>query len=186
MSAPVKRGRSSLILFLTGALLGSFFDGFHTHSGTTYYTHPWVFKMAWWVPLLFGGATWAIGDSHVRCDRVLRRFQRVLSWPPILAGLFLFGVIYYLSGYSHSPLKFYFILGGSLFLWILFDRTGQGILLGLGTGIIGSLVEITLTHFDYFHYTSPDRWGIPYWLPFLYFGASVAVGNLGRKLNERS
>jgi hypothetical protein len=102
----------------------------------------------------------------------------------VMAGLLIFGILYFASGFLPVSLKFYFILGGALLIWLLFDRSWQGALLGLGTGLAGSCVEITLTHFDYFHYTSPDRWGIPYWLPFLYVGASVAVGNLGRKLSE--
>jgi hypothetical protein len=179
-----KNIRSSLILFFTGAVLGSIFDGFHTHSGTTFYPHPWFLKMAWWVPLLFGAATWAIGDSHVKMDRVLARDKRGMSGSRVIIGLFIFGIIYFNSGFIHNSLKFYFTIGGALFLWLIFDRTWQGVLLGLLTGVAGSCVEITLTHFHFFQYTSPERWGIPYWLPFLYFGASVAVGNLGRLLWE--
>ena len=173
---------SSAILFITGALLGSFFDGFHTHSGTTFYSHPWILKMAWWVPLLFGSATLAIGDSHARFDSLLGRNKEIPSWTAVFVGLIIFGMIYCASGFLPQSLKFFFTLGGALFLWLLFDRTWQGIMLGVGTGLAGSLVEITLIHFDYFHYTNPDHWGIPDWLPLLYFGASVSVGNLGRKV----
>src|SRR5262245_44334239 len=42
--------------FLCGDFVGSGLDGLHNYSGNTVYTRGWVGKMAWWTPLLFGGA----------------------------------------------------------------------------------------------------------------------------------
>jgi insulin-induced protein len=176
--------KKQLLLFLIGAVLGSFYDGFHTYSNTTYYPNPWILKMAWWVPLNFGLAILAVADSHVSLDRTLKRKGRGLSWAAVLSGLALFGVLYFTSGFLPRPSaeKAVILWLGAVFLWILFDRTWQGVLLGILTGVVGSLVEITMTSLGLFFYVRPDFHGIPCWLPALYFGASVTVGNLGRKL----
>src|SRR4030095_8726593 len=172
-----------IILFILGAILGSFYDGFHHHSGTTYYPNPWIFKMAWWVPLNFGLAILAVANSHVLMDRILKRSSRPLSWGLVVLGLAFFGAVYWMSGFLPTDrLKYLWVYTGAAIIWLLFDRTWQGIVLALLTGIAGSAVEITLIALKLFFYVRPDFMGIPYWLPGLYFAASVTVGNLGRKL----
>lgn len=175
---------ASFQLFLIGALLGAICDGFHTHSGTTFYPEPLILKMAWWVPVLFGSAALTIGLTHVLGDRLLKRPNKNVSWPSVITGLLLFIALYYISGFLRTDWQTkLLVLGiGNSILWLLYDRTWQGSFLALGTALVGCYVEIYLSQQGLFSYTHPHIWGIPYWLPFLYVGASVTVGNLARKI----
>src|SRR5262245_22716718 len=124
--------KKQLLLFILGAILGSFYDGFHTHSGTTYYPDSWILKMAWWVPLNFGLAILAVANSHVLIDRVLGRPDRPQSWVSVVLGLFLFGVVYWLSGFLPTDsMKYLWVYTGALLIWLMFDRTWQGLVLAL-------------------------------------------------------
>src|SRR5712671_140330 len=57
-------GRAAVPLGALGATVGPVLDGFHTWSGTTWYTSPGWLRTVWWCPLLFGGAALAIGLSR--------------------------------------------------------------------------------------------------------------------------
>ena len=66
--------------------------------------------------------------------------------------------------------------------WLLTGRGWQNLLLSLVTAITGTLVEMTLVASGAFSYLQPDILGVPYWLPFMYACASLAIGDLGRSL----
>lgn len=192
----MKKLKLFLILFAIGAIIGSFFDAFHTHSGTTFYTKVWLLKMAWWVPLLFGSSAVLIGFTHLDFDLRLRNSPLRLSWFEVIAGFLAFGALYFASAFinpiadgftlfhlSHSN-KIVFLGLGAFLIWLAFERSWIGFMLGIATTVVGCTVESTLTGLNQFHYVKPDFLRIPYWLPFLYFAASVAVGNVARKLNQ--
>lgn len=61
-----------------------------------------------------------------------------------------------------------------------FDRIWQGAAMALGTGVGGVVVEATLVRLGLFHHRRPDVGGLPVWLPLLYVGGPVAIGNLAR------
>ncbi|MGZ3440751.1 MAG: hypothetical protein ACXVDD_14610 [Polyangia bacterium] len=48
-----------LVLALVGAAICTVCDHLHATHGVLYYTHPVVWDQAWWVPLLFTGASLA-------------------------------------------------------------------------------------------------------------------------------
>src|SRR5205823_4099403 len=60
-------------LFLLGATLGTALDALEVYSGVERYPRPVLFGVAWWVPLLFGAATIAIGCSHPLVDPLILR-----------------------------------------------------------------------------------------------------------------
>src|SRR5579863_6353187 len=60
-----------LLLFLIGAIVGSLLDAFHVYSNIDRYPKPAFMGLAWWAPLLFGGAGVAIGYSHPLVDPLL-------------------------------------------------------------------------------------------------------------------
>lgn len=173
------------ILFVLGAVMGAIYDGFHTFSGTLVYTSPWILRMAWWVPLLLGSAGAAIGISHLSFDaRFPHRPPYPLTGPHVLLGIVLFGAQYFMSGFLQIPNGSQLVLQAvvSAQIWYLFDRSRPGVFLAVMTGACGTLTEITLIHFGLFYYTEPDIFGVPFWLPFIYTSASVAVGNVARTL----
>jgi hypothetical protein len=180
MVMPTKLAR----LFAFGAVIGPVLDGFHTHSGTTFYPRPVVLRMAWWVPLLFGAAAVAIGLSHVRLDRLLRRPRPALSGPGVALGILGFAGFYFLSAFlpAASVAKLALLAAGYAVLFLQWDRTWQGLVLAVLTALSGCAVEFALSRAGAFGYLRPDVVGLPLWLPALYLLASLCVGNLGRKL----
>ena len=55
--------------------------------------------------------------------------------------------------------------------------------MALVTAIAGPVTEIVLINkLGLYHYSHPTWWGIPTWIPWVYFCGSAAVGNLGRKV----
>lgn len=180
----MSQGKFVLWLFLLGATLGSFMDGFHTYSHTTAYTNPVFLKMAWWVPLLFGSAYVFIGVSHVDFYKFFKPKKEFLGWDRVILSFFLFALVYFASAFLHTENSFKVILlySSAILIWMFFSGNWQGILLAVLTGLAGSSVEILLSHYKTFSYLQPDIWGIPYWLPSLYMCGSIAGGNLVRKL----
>lgn len=73
-----------------------------------------------------------------------------------------------------------------MLVWVACDRSRAGLLLAIGTAIVGCFVEVALTSLDAFHYVHPDAGPIASWLPWIYVTASVAVGNLGRFLSDNA
>src|SRR5437588_2870568 len=175
------RGLVILWLFLLGATLGTALDSLHVHSGVERYPMPVLFGLAWWVPLLFGAAAVAIGYSHPMVDSLLhneRPSHRLSSSFGELTWLLLAYLI------SASALES-IVKAGLLFLiylnfWLLMGGGWQNLLLSLVTAITGTLIEMILVASGAFSYLHPDILGVPYWLPFIYACASLAVGDLGR------
>jgi len=186
-----------LILFITGFCLGPIGDYFHVQTETTGYPLDryayYFFGLPYWVPLIFGMAAVAVGLSHPWLDQILpgdpsRPGARNGSWA--LGGVLIFLALYVASGLLPGP-------AGSandalmgmlaLMVWAMLDRTWQGIFLGIVTALSGTLVEILMVQADLFFY-HPGRdnlFGVPSWLPWLYFAASVTLGNFGRYLTLR-
>jgi hypothetical protein len=177
------RGLTIFWLFLLGATLGTVLDALHVHSGIERYPMPVLFGLAWWVPLLFGAAAVAIGYSHPMVDPLLhhqRPAHRLSSSFGELAWLLLAYLI------TASTLES-IVKAGLLFLiyfnfWLLVGGGWQSLVLSLVTAITGTLIEMILVASGAFSYLHPDILGVPYWLPFIYASASLAVGDLGRSL----
>jgi len=74
---------AAIRLALLGATLGVALDWVHVATGTTAYTSPAVLGLAWWVPLLFGGAAVAMGLA-----RPLAEIVRGVTDPAIKKDLY--------------------------------------------------------------------------------------------------
>jgi MFS family permease len=178
--------KNFLIFFILGAILGPLCDGFHSHQGILYYPKVWEFKMAWWVPFLFGGATLSIAYSHTHLDLIFFKKIKTLPWNLTYLALLSFIGMYFLSSILNFSTLINSVLLYSLAIlcWFLFNRTLFGFIIALLTAITGSLVEISLIYTENFFYF--DQYshflGIPYWLPALYIAASIGVGAFGRKV----
>lgn len=177
---------SWVVLFIFGAIFGAFCDGFHTHSGTEVYPHPWLFMMAWWVPLLFGSATVAIAASHLAFDERTRHRPRFVAGGEVISGVALFAVLYFVSGFMKTDLLPKLIVMGVFALahWQILEGTISGLKLAFATALVGCLVEIILIKLGLFYYTAPDFLGLPLWLPFLYVTASVTTANMARVMTR--
>jgi hypothetical protein len=172
------------LLFVAGAVLLSFFDGFHTHSGTIEYPHPLILRMAWWTPLLFGATAAGGGWVYARAYERLGGDRRTAPWP-LLAGAFCgFGSLYFATGFWAAPdaVKLAALAAGAIVLWLLVDRSWQGALLAVPTVVGGCAVEIALVHASAFRYVDGRLLGVAAWLPGLYLAAAPAVGQLARRV----
>lgn len=171
-------------LYAFGAVVGALLDGIHTHSGMTEYAAPWIWMMAPWTPPLFGFAAVAIASSHVLSDRAFPRRAAVPSWLACAAGIVVFSIAYYASGYlpAGNVTKAVLLFSMAVAAWLYWDRSPQGIALALIAGVCGVLAEHFLTVVGAFHHVYPDFLDVPYWLPTLYMVGSVTIGNVGRRM----
>ncbi|MBA2287338.1 MAG: hypothetical protein H0W02_17850 [Ktedonobacteraceae bacterium] len=178
-----------LWLFLLGATLGTGLDAIYVYTGIESYATPVFFGLAWWVPLLFGAAAVAIGVSHPRFDLLLQRGRRPPGLSDSLGALAWLLLAYLIGATSLQSLAKFGLLALVYFnFWLLTGRSWQNLALSIVTAITGTLIEmilVTAGAFSYRH-TSPDMIGVPYWLPWLYACASLAVGGLGRSFMSLS
>lgn len=186
----------AILLFVLGALLGPVGDYFHVASRTTIYPSRaflWdvsLFGMPVWVPALFGVATIVIGLTHPALDRLFgapKGRPGARSWLGASSGLVIFLGLYAASAYLPLATGGWrdVALGlGALSIWAIWDGTWGGLVLGAMTAVAGCAVELGLVRGGVFGY-APENGnvlGIASWLPWLYLGASVTVGNIGRRL----
>jgi len=174
--------RQPLGLFAAGATLGTVLDGVHVATATTRYAEPAFWGLAWWAPLLFGGAALAIGTSHTLIDLLLGREVRP-DGRRVALGLGLLLVLWATSGLvKPAPAALWILAPASLAMWWALDASAVGLVLALATASSGVAVEATLVSAGAFAYVEPDAGRVASWLPWLYVAASVAVGNLARWL----
>lgn len=176
------------LLFLFGATVLVVCDGFHSYSDTTEYTHPVLFRAAWWVPLLFASAGGGGGLAYTRAYRALGGPERLTPWTVLVPVLLAFVGIYFASGFWRvdNVTKLLGLGAGALALFVIADRSWQGAVLAVAAAIVGFCVEATLVALGTFRYTSPDVLGIPFWLPGLYLASGPSVGQLARRVLDEA
>ena len=170
-------------LFLAGAICGTALDVFHVYSSIERYHRPAFLGIAWWVPLLFGFATVFIGYSHPFIDPLIHNIRRPRRLITSIAELSWLLLAYVIAASTFTSISKAILLGLIYFnFWLLTGRGWRNLLLSVVTAITGTLIEMTLVAAGAFSYLQPDILGIPYWLPFMYACASLAIGDLGRSL----
>jgi hypothetical protein len=174
--------REAIGLVAAGAVFGTLLDGVHVATSTTRYAHPALLGLAWWVPLLFAGASLAIGVSHHLVDVILDRDVRPTT-PRVVAGMVLLLLLWATSGLvKPAHLALWILAPASVLMWLALDGSAVGLVLALATAASGVAVEAMLAAAGAFTYVAPDAGRVASWLPWLYVAASVAVGNYARWL----
>jgi hypothetical protein len=169
-------------LLLAGALFGTLLDSVHVATTTTRYAHPAFFGLAWWAPLLFAGASLAIGVSHRLIDEVLGRDVHPTT-ARVVAGMALLLLLWATSGLvKPARLALWILAPASVLMWLALDGSAVGLVLAIATAACGVAVEAMLVSAGGFTYVVPDAGRVASWLPWLYVAASVAVGNYARWL----
>jgi len=181
-SSDLKWSRGFFALLLLGATLGAALDGIHTHFGATRYTHPVLLRMAWWVPLLFGGA-FSIGLIAPLLERRFSAARKRPSPAATLLAVSLFVVAYFVSVAPFSwplvSLLLVAIFGAGFFIC---DRSRIGLFIAIGAAIGGPLFEVFLVGQGAFEHLQPTFLRVPGWLPALYLCAAVGLTTLARFL----
>jgi hypothetical protein len=163
------------VLVALGATLGTALDAIHTHFGATSYTHPILFRAAWWTPPLFAGA-YASGIARPLLDR-----DPAPSGFKVGLGMALFIGAYWMTV---APLPWLvraaviavlFVAG----FWIC-DRTRSCLIVAGIAAVCGPAVEIALVRAGTFVHHEVHALGIPGWLPLLYATASPGLGTLAK------
>lgn len=157
------------------------------------------------MPLLFGVAGLVIGLGYPLLDEQLGGSwagppaggapqPATPSWAKVLVCIALFALQYGASGALEAPLRGPGALTPPLALdallclaalatYRVFDRTPAGLALSLATALGGPGIEVALINGPHLYaYSHPDWWGIPSWIPWVYFAGGPAVGLLGRRV----
>lgn len=180
----------ALIFAGLGLTMGTLLDAFHVYNDTASYFRvamiPYL-RVAWYVPLEFTAAGLAVGLLRPELDEELRRKRSDLPAAQVLLGLGLLVVAWGGSGVLTKQGVPNYLIGVALLViavgaWGLFDRTREGVIAAFITGGMGVVVESSISWGGTYHYTHPDFWRVPLWLPILYFTVCIAGGNLGRFL----
>jgi MFS family permease len=178
--------RAFFVMLLLGATLGAALDGIHTHFGATRYANPIVLRMAWWVPLLFGGA-FCIGLLRPLLDRRLSRAAPRPSLEKTVLAVALFVLAYFVTVVPLPwPVVSAILTAIFLFGWWRCDGSRVGFLIALGAAVGGPLFEMFLIVNGAFVHLHPVFFHLPGWLPFLYLCAAVGLTTLARYLVEKT
>lgn len=174
--------RAFFALLLLGSTLGAALDGIHTHFGATRYANPVLLRMAWWVPLLFGGA-FCIGLIAPFLEQRSKRQRARPSLAITVLAVSLFIVAYFVSvaplSWPIVTLLLVAIFGAG---WWLCDRSWIGLAIALGASIGGPLFELFLVENGAFVHLQPAFFSVSGWLPALYLCAAVGLTTLARYL----
>lgn len=165
-----------------------------------------------WVPVLFGVAGVILGVGYPYLDDIVQTpvdspaqasvLRARGSWGWVHLCISLFVIQYWLSGVldqwlagqdlqevqstlgtisQRVPDVVLLTYAGAH--WWVFDRTHQGLAMSLLTAVCGPGIEVALINMLHlYHYSHPSLWGVPTWIPWVYFCGGPAVGNLGRRV----
>ena len=160
---------------------------YRLNDSTKHSSHSSVYKSQ--VPFLFFLAGVIMSTLTVLLDDWLQTPMDKLRPAPqeVLKAVSLFSFQYYVSGllsgiYLLDPLQINLVVFGLATLcYLRFDRTWAGLAVGAATAAFGPVIELALTSWtDLYHYTSPDFYSVPSWIPGVYLCGGPAVCNLAR------
>ena len=177
MSAPLR----VLLLLLLGATLGTALDHLHVWGGVLAYATPSWFAQAIWVPPLFAGAALGLAEGYGHTATLLQTRPHPHSLARLLLTFGLFACGYALTAIAPAQTALHdtvllLVLVGS---WLLYTQMIDGwsrafVIHAIAAAVMGTGVELLLTHVGAFHYLHPTLFTVAIWLPGLYlWGASV-------------
>ena len=147
------------------------------------YTTPVVWRMAWWVPIVFAAA-FCLGLLRPLLERATG--QRPSPAPTLDKALLAFALFVVAYWTSVAPLDWRVVsalLAGIFAVsWWLCDRSRLGLLIAAIGAVGGPLVESALVSLGTFVHVHPVVLGVSGWLPFLYLSAAIALTSTGKLL----
>ncbi len=174
-----------LILALVGAAICTVCDHLHATHGVLYYVHPVVWSQAWWVPLLFAGASLAAVAGATPIRRLFG--ARTAPAPTVreIAGdgiAFIVAYAYTSFAPADSPNVTLALLAAWWLARVVRGRATWLVVYSLVMALAGSGFEALWSALGFFYYRHPDVAGVPRWLPGIYLHVALVAGPLERVL----
>ena len=161
-----------------GAFLCTVLDHLHATHDVLSYAHPVAWNQAWWVPLLFAGATLVIVASASPMRALLGGLTEAPPTARQIAGDAIgFITAYSFTAFGHTqPVVVLVVLTAFWTARTLHCRAPWMVLYSIGVATGGTLFEAALSSTGTFHYHHPDLLGVPCWLPAIYLHAALFAG----------
>ncbi|HXU67739.1 MAG TPA: hypothetical protein VN947_00345 [Polyangia bacterium] len=174
-----------LILALAGAAICTVCDHLHATHGVLYYAHPVVWDQAWWVPLLFAGASLAAVAGATPIRRLFGARATAAPTAREIAGDGIAFIVAYAYTSFAPAARPNVTLALLAFWWLARVVRGRApwlIAYSLVMAVAGSAFEATWSALGFFWYHHPDIGGVPRWLPGIYLHVALVAGPLERVL----
>ncbi len=170
-------------LALLGAVVATFCDAIHVHTGTLAYPDPWLFNQAFWVfPLFFLAFVIMAGGYYLAAGWLPAAITRDLSTAPgnlqpCVETMTTFALVYLLSGFGNQePALLSAVFYGAFVIRLAFTYEKLFLLLlALVLAIAGTFAEGFLAVLDLVHYRQPEVYHVPFWLGALYMHGAFAL-----------
>lgn len=174
-----------VVLALVGAAVCTVCDHLHATHGVLFYPHVAFWSQAWWVPLLFAGASLAAVAGATPVRRAFGARGEAAPTARQIAGDGLAFVTAY-AYTSFAPHDRPNVTLALLVAWwlarVLRDRPAWLVAYSLLTAVAGTLFEAGWSALGFFAYHHPDFIGVPRWLPGIYLHVALLAGPLERTL----
>ncbi len=172
-----------LSLALMAAVIATFCDGIHVHTGTLSYPDPWLFGQPVRVLPSFFMAFIVMAGGYYMMIKVLpgsiAHNQGISpgSFQDCLEAMIAFALVYLLSGFGNrEPLLLSWIFYGTFFIRLAgtYEKLCLLLLALLlaGAGIVG---EGALSVWGLVSYRQPEIYHVPFWLGALYMHGAFAL-----------
>jgi hypothetical protein len=161
---------------LVGSVLCTVCDHLHATNDVLSYPDPFVWSQAWWVPLLFFGASLGSVTGAGTVRKLLGGKAVAQPGPAqLLSDVLSFVTAYAFTAYGHVLPN---VVLAVLALWWVARMLALAeidsaaarwvVVFSLVTALVGPGVEASLSALGLFHYHHPDLAGVPRWLPGIY------------------
>jgi hypothetical protein len=182
-------GKELAILFLVGAAGGLVGDAGHVQAGTTTYLDdatPFIWESALWFPILVGLATASLGELRLRLGPPRPGFDVRVAVAAIGAVLALYALTAVVYDEPEQP-GTVLIVGIALLIAFWLDGGSPALTCGLAAAIAGPVAEIVIVEADLAEYSpaADGLFGVPLWLPALYFAFGFVAARLAELLVAR-
>jgi hypothetical protein len=174
-----------LMLALCGAALCTVCDHLHATHGVLWYVHPVAWAQAWWVPLLFAGASLAAVAGATPVRRLFgARIEQAPTAREVAGDGIAFATAYAFTSFAapDRPNVTLALLGAWWLARVVRGRAAWLVVYSLLMAVVGSAFEATWSALGFFYYHHPDVAGVPRWLPGIYLHAALLAGPLERVL----
>ncbi len=177
-----------LLLALLAALVTTFCDAIHVHTGTLVYPDPWLFNQSFWVFPSFFISFLVMAAAYFLVAKTLpdaishEQSTAPGSFQACIETSTCFVMVFLLSGFgSREPILLAVVFYVSFFLRLAFTydkRFFFGLALVLAAAGIfgeGTLAVFDMVQYRHSEYRMPEVYNVPWWLGGVYMHGAFAL-----------